>query len=216
MNATKSLTSDVASLSMASALPVAGFANAPLQVRFENSAVATKACGPSITTAMTPTKPRSSGLHPSQSTVSFCPKARVIIIPSHRDMSEDVKASIWRTAEEADAGEIELAKTVRFARRGYLPASAEDDNFCTRGLENLLTPTAIRGLQSRRTVLVEAILAAQDKEWQAGCMYADPETLRNISAVHSKADVDAAIVRGARDDADVRRLRRLAARRTST
>lgn len=116
--------------------------------------------------------------------VAFSPKVRVTVIPSHHDMAEDVKASIWRTPEEARANDAEAVEIIRSARRGQspMPFSSDDPNHCTRGLENLLTQTAARRLRTRRMGLMKAILGAQDKEWQEGSLYANPELLRNISA----------------------------------
>ena len=92
-----------------------------------------------------------------------------------------------------------------------MPISNEDANFCTRGLENLLTQTAARRLRSRRMGLLKAILDAQDREWQEGSLHANPELLRNISTRFSEEDISIAIMRGAADEAYVRGLRRLEA-----
>ena len=144
--------------------------------------------------------------------VAFSPKVRVVIIPSHHDMTEDAKRKIWRTSEEAGANDAETVKIIRTSRSGQMPMSNEDANFCTRGLENLLTQRAARRLRTRRMGLIKAILDAQEREWQEGSLHANPELLRNISTRFSEEDINIAVMRGAADEAYVRGLRRLEAK----
>ena len=141
--------------------------------------------------------------------VSFSPKARVRIIPSQREMSKDLKANFWRTPEETTASHKEVVKTVKAVRAagtGLVPA-ANGDFLCARGLENLFPIASLR-LKTRREELTNAVLTAQEKEWKEGCWLANPEYLRAISILYTSRSAEEAIMRGAKDEAQVRGMRR--------
>ena len=141
--------------------------------------------------------------------VSFSTKARVRIIPSQREMSNELKAKFWRTSEETMASQKEVVKTVNAVRatsKGQMSA-VNDVTLCVRGLENLLPIAALR-LKIRREALTDAVLTAQEKEWQEGCWLANPEFLRTISKMYSSRSAEEAIMRGAKDEAQVRGMRR--------
>ena len=152
---------------------------------------------------------KDAAIHPSERSVAFSPTVRIMIIPSHTDMTDEMKANTWTTSEDSDANYAEVAETVRAARAGRLGLPISDEKICTRGLELFLTPAAALRLQTRRLALIDAVLDAQDKEWQEGNLHANPELLRSISARHSVKDVHTAIMYGATDEAYVRSLRRL-------
>ena len=141
--------------------------------------------------------------------VSFSPKARVRIIPSQRDMSKELKAKFWRTSDETKASHNEVVKTVKAVRAGstgQVPAT-NGDILCDRGLENLFPIASLR-LKTRREELTNAILTAQEKEWQEGYWLANPEFLRAISIMYTSRSADEAVMRGAKDEARVRGMRR--------
>mmetsp|Transcript_27425 Transcript_27425/g.79034 ORF Transcript_27425/g.79034 Transcript_27425/m.79034 type:complete len:262 (-) Transcript_27425:1726-2511(-) len=141
--------------------------------------------------------------------VTFSPKTRVRVIPSQRDMSTELKNKFWRTEEETKASNEEIVRTVNAVRSAsrYRQPFSEDDTRCARGLEKLIPAASLR-LKARRAMLTDAVLSAQEEEWEEGNWLAEPEFLRNISKAYSNASVDEAVVRGAKDEAYVCGMRR--------
>ena len=130
-------------------------------------------------------------------------------IPSQRDMSKELKAKFWTTSDETKASHNEVVKTVKAVRAGstgQVPAT-NGDILCDRGLENLFPIASLR-LKTRREELTKAILTAQEKEWQEGYWLANPEYLRAISIMYTSRSADEAVMRGAKDEAQVRGMRR--------
>ena len=143
--------------------------------------------------------------------VSFAPKIRCLVVPSHRDMTKAEKEATWRTPDEAEANDLEIIQTVRAARRGLLPSSF-NETACLRGLEAIICPATGRCIKKRQLARVNAVLDAQDKEWQDGHINASTKMLRTLSTAYSRADANRALMQAASDEAFCRGMRRLEAK----
>ena len=133
--------------------------------------------------------------------VSFASKSKCLVIPSLDGMSEAEKDVIFVTPKEVKDGQVEIVQTVRAARRGQLPSPSNEIVYCTRGLEDVICPTTCQRTKTRRVNLINAVLDAQDKEWQKGAVHVDPNVLKGASERFSWEGVDRAIVKAASDEA---------------
>ena len=137
---------------------------------------------------------------------------RNYIVPSHRDMDEAQKESIWRTEDDINANDQEIIKTacaIVKMKKASLPTqnAADDDttSICSRGLECLVIGTdARRRREQHKLELIDAVLDAQGSQWQMGNYHADPDILRATSESHSNEDVCRALTLAAADAAFVR------------
>ena len=143
--------------------------------------------------------------------VSFAPKIRCLIVPSHRDMIPAEKEATWRTPDESKVNDFEIIQTVRAARRGLLPSSF-NETVCLRGLEAIICPTAGQCIKKRQVDRINAVLDAQDKEWQEGNINASTKMLRTLSTAYSRVDAKRATMQAASDEAFCRSMRRLEAK----
>ena len=142
--------------------------------------------------------------------VSFAPTNRRLIVPSHRDMTKDEKEAIWWTPDESKANDIEIIQTVRAARRGLFPSSFSE-TACLRGLESIVCPVTGRWIKKRQLDRINAVLDAQEKEWQEGRINARTKMLRALSTAYSRVDAERALMQAASDEAFCRGMRRLEA-----
>ena len=157
--------------------------------------------------------------------VSFVPRSKCLLIPSHHDMNKEQKADIWTTLEETNASEATIRKTVQIARKEKFATNRtfvaqRTGNVCIRGLEQIICPARYGHLQARRQAIVSAVLGAQEKLWQKERSTSSPgssptttrttdhqDLLREISTKYSHEDVNDAIIRGAKDEAYIRGMR---------
>ena len=133
--------------------------------------------------------------------VSFASENKFLVIPSLDDMSEAEKDAIFMTPKEVKDNQNEIIQTVRAARRGQLSSPSNDIAYCMRGLEAVLCPTTCQRIQTHRISRINAVLDAQDREWQKGAVHVDPNILKGFSERFSREDVDRAIVQAASDEA---------------
>ena len=143
--------------------------------------------------------------------VSFAPKSRCLVVSSHRDMTNAEKEATWRTPDESRANDFEIIQTVRAARRGLLPSSF-DEAVCLRGLEAIICKTTGRCVKKRQVDRINAVLDAQEREWQEGFMHASTKVLRRLSKTYSRVDANRALMQAASDEAFCRGMRRLEAK----
>ena len=140
--------------------------------------------------------------------VTFSPKSRCLVIPSHHDMTEAERAATWITPEESKANRDDTIKTIRAAQQLAKTnrTANKDRTFCFRGLENIICGTKHRKLiQKQRDDLVRNVLLIQERHWEMGHDYADPNMLQAICETFSEDHVAWAITLGASDAACVRR-----------
>ena len=126
-------------------------------------------------------------------------------------MTKDEKEATWRTADESEANDLEIIQTVRAARRGRLPSSF-NETVCLRGLEAIVCQTTGRCVKKRQVDRINAVLDAQEREWQEGFMHASTKMLRTLSTAYSKVDAKRALMQAASDEAFCRGMRRLEAK----
>ena len=162
-------------------------------------------------TSMALTNPQSA---PRDPFVSFAPKVRILIIPSHDDLPQAEKDKLWRTEEDIQASNQDLIETVRVivAAKSKGKSSRntpQQDDVCERGLESAVCGSAERNsAQQRRLNLINAVVDAQEREWRIGHFHADADVLKAISEQYSTQDKNKARMLGASDEAYIRRLRR--------
>ena len=144
--------------------------------------------------------------------VTFDTMVRNYIVPSHRDMDEAQKESIWRTEDDINANDQEIIKTacaIVKMKNASLPTQNDADDemasICARGLECLVIGTdARRRREQHKLELIDAVLDVQGSQWQMGNYHADPDILRATSESHSNEDVCRALTLAAADAAFVR------------
>mmetsp|Transcript_26484 Transcript_26484/g.76423 ORF Transcript_26484/g.76423 Transcript_26484/m.76423 type:complete len:205 (-) Transcript_26484:913-1527(-) len=140
--------------------------------------------------------------------VSFATKSRCLVVPSHRDMTNAEKEAIWRTPDESRASDFEVITTVNAARRGRL-SNSFGETVCLRGLEAIICPATGQRVKKRQMNRINAVLEAQNKQWQEGFVHASAKMLKRISTEYSKEDAKRAIMQAASDEAYCRGMRRL-------
>lgn len=150
--------------------------------------------------------------HSRGRSLSFATKARVLIVPSHAELNQAEKNMLWRTDEDIKATDRDVVTTARAILSKKTNAtsakSSNQDDFCKRGLENIVCGSAVRhSTLRRRRELINAVLDAQEKEWQMGHFHADVNILQAISETYSQKDKDKARTLGASDEAYIRRRR---------
>lgn len=136
--------------------------------------------------------------------VSFANKTRVFLIPSQ----QGEKDKLWRTEAEIEATEQDTVRTVRIAISKKV-SSGDDEDVCERGLESLVCGLSQRVSNLRhRADMINAVLDAQEEEWEKGRLHADPDLLRATSMKYSAKATEKAYMLGASDEAYVRRMLR--------
>ena len=131
-------------------------------------------------------------------------------------MDEAQKKSIWRTDEDIKNNDQEIIKTARAIVKKIKEASTttttqndvDDDteSICLGDLEcPVIGGDARRRRDQHKLELIDAVLDAQDRQWQMGNYHADPDVLRAASETHSYEDVCRAFTLAAGDEAFVRR-----------
>ena len=90
--------------------------------------------------------------------ISFAPRSKCLLIPSHHDMNEEQKADIWTTLEETTASEADIRKTVQIARKEKFATNLtlvalRTGTVCIRGLEQIICPASYGHLQARRQAM---------------------------------------------------------------
>ena len=125
---------------------------------------------------------------PAKAEVHFAPMTQITFIEQINDKYAD---SLWYSQQDYKAMRVANKQAVLHAHRrlgdamSLSSSSSIDDqeDGCLTGIENILTPSAIRKTKARRMQCTRAILLEQDRQYEAGVD--DPEKLARISRHYS-------------------------------
>ena len=151
----------------------------------------------------------------AKKSVRFATRAKVLLIPSIDEMSDQQRDAVWRTDEDRKNDEKDIVSTVRSHREAAAASSSTSGgrhqlppNMTVRGLEVIVNPASREHLRRRRQDLIDAVLDLQDEYWNRGKSFPDPEAVRRVCAQYTSIDTEEAISLAASDAAYVRQQQR--------
>lgn len=149
----------------------------------------------------------------AKKSVRFATRAKVLLISSIDEMSDQQRGAVWRTNEDRKNDEKDIVNTVRSHREAASSSSSGGGrqlppNMTVRGLEVIVDAASREHLRRRRQDLIDAVLDLQDEYWNRGNAFPDPEAVRRVCAQYTSVDTEEAISLAASDAAYVRQQQR--------
>ena len=151
----------------------------------------------------------SSGIKSQQNRrrATFQGRVRGVMIPSHRDFSDEEHGNTWMTEEDDEQSHAHIVETIRAIRkkirRGQpMPSCLNDtDELCVRGLEKTHTTQSGQIVENRKTAVRSAVLEEQRRQKESN--KPDMRKIARASMALSCQSLDVAIAQAAKDAAFV-------------
>ena len=151
----------------------------------------------------------SSGIKSQQNRrrATFQGRVRGVMIPSHRDFSDDEHWNTWMTEEDDEQSHAHIVETIRAIRKKLrhgqpMPSCLNDtDELCVRGLEKTHTAQSGQIVQNRKTAVRNAVLEEQHRQKES--KETDARKIARASMSLSSQSSDLAIDQAAKDAAYV-------------
>lgn len=137
----------------------------------------------------------------------FCRRTKIYLIPTVNEMTKDEHRSVYRSREDEQKSQQDLAKTIMLARHhnGRLPKEFEA-HLTLRGVEHMASEESVKRRAARKRAILDAVLDEQDRQFDAfeagetPSPIFDADTIALIAQQFSSACQCSAEIRGKQDE----------------
>ena len=100
--------------------------------------------------------------------IRFCRRTKIYLIPTVDEMTKHERRSVYRSREDRQKSQQDLAKTIVLARshNGRLPKEFEV-HLTLRGVEHMASEESAKRRAARKRAIFDAVLDEQDRQFDA-------------------------------------------------